>query len=61
MVKNIQDFGQRLPSIKSNTTSYSDRLGGLETSVNDLGNKMTSDDQIKDFRRVQRAIMARFL
>ena len=61
MVKNIQDYGQRLSSIESNTTSYSDRLGVLETSVNDLANKMASDDQIKDFRRVPGAIMVRFL
>ena len=61
MVNNIQDFDQRLSSIESNITSYSDRLGGLEASVNDLGNKMTSDDQVKHFRRVPRAIMVRVL
>lgn len=61
MVSNIQDFGQRLSSTESHITSYSDRLGGLEASVNDLGNKMTSDDKVKDFRRVPRAIMVRFL
>ena len=61
MVNNIQEFDQRLSSIESNITSYSDRLGGLEASVNDLGNKMTSDDKVKDFRRVPRAIMVRFL
>ena len=62
MVNNVQDFGQRLSSIGSNITSYSDRLGGLEASVNGLsGDKMTSDDQVKDFRRVPRAIMVRFL
>ena len=61
MVNNIQNFDQRLSSIESNITSYSDWLGGLEASVNDLGNKMTSDDQVKDFRRVPRAIMVRVL
>ena len=61
MVNNIQDFGQRLSSIVNNITSYSDRLRGLEASTNDLGNKMTSDDKVKDFKRVPRAIMVRFL
>ena len=58
MVNNIQDFGQRLSSIENNITSYFDRLGGLEASVNDLRNKMTSG--LKDFRQVSRAIMVRF-
>ena len=61
MVNNIQDFGERLSSIVNNITSYSDRLRELEASTNDLGNKMTSDDKVKDFKRVPRAIMVRFL
>ena len=43
MVNNIQDLGQRLFSIESNISSYSDRLGGLEASVNDLGNGEQND------------------
>ena len=54
MVNNIQDFGRRLSLIESNITSHSDRLGELEASVNDLGNKMSSDDEVKDFRQVPR-------
>ena len=49
MINNIQDFSQGLPSIESNITSYLDRLGVLEASVNDLRNKMSSGS-IKRFQ-----------